>query len=268
MIEKNGITKYKNPGTTENVSASWWDWLSVTSREQLLDRILDNKEKWDRASVNLNSEWERLPRLIQNKIHKDRLKRIAGNFWDNLDETIRDQIMFELDREPKDIDEEMQKKYPDVDMKSWEYLPSIFKRKFEKDYVNYDNSKSETLSGIRFQWDNPKNMEQTETWFNGLEYPYLEETFGKSYCQILWEDLEDDQKWNVHEVRLENMSPPIILKENISLVKEKLLTEKVTCWHCGYTEQKILSDAEVFKCDKCHDLLWTGDGGYQMVVAQ
>jgi hypothetical protein len=263
MTKKNGITKYENPGTTENDTASWWNWLSVTSREQLMDRI-----KWE-SNAKVVSEWDRLPRLIQKKIHEDRLKRIAGNFWDNIDQSVRDQIMFELDYEPnKKLDDEIEKKYPDEDMKCWDMMASIFKREFEKNYVDYDNSKSKTLKEIRFQHDNPKNMEQTETWFSDLEYPYLEETFGKSYCQILWEDLEDEQKWNVHEVRLENMSPPIILKESISLLKEKRLTEKVTCWHCGFTEQKILSDVDVFKCDKCHDLLWTGDGGFEMVVAQ
>jgi len=255
------VTKFENPGTTENDTAKWWDWLSVTSREGVSLRIFGSESE--------SLSWGNLRIKITKKIHEDRLKRIAGNFWDNLDQTIRDQIMFELDHEPnKDLDDEMQKKYPDEDMKCWDMMPSIFKRKFEKDYVNYDKSKSATLREIRFQHDNPKNMEQTETWFSDLEYPYLVETFGKSYCQILWEDLEDDQKWNVHEVRLENMSPPIILKESISLIKEKRLTEKVTCWHCGFTEQKILSDSEVFKCDKCHDLLWTGDGGFEMVVAQ
>ena len=37
---------------------------------------------------------------------------------------------------------------------------------------------------------------------------------------------------------------------------------RVKCWHCGNNNQKIISYEKVFSCDKCHEELWTGEGGY------
>jgi len=47
--------------------------------------------------------------------------------------------------------------------------------------------------------------------------------------------------------------------------KKSIKNIKVTCWHCGNKDQKILSLEEAFKCDKCHDQLWTGDGGFEEI---
>ena len=53
---------------------------------------------------------------------------------------------------------------------------------------------------------------------------------------------------------------------NFKPSKKKLLKNvKVTCWHCGDKDQKIISEEEPFKCDKCQETLWTGEGGFEEI---
>jgi len=58
------------------------------------------------------------------------------------------------------------------------------------------------------------------------------------------------------------MDKPKTSKPKRSVSKKNI---KVTCWHCGDTNQKILSYEEAFMCDKCKELLWTGDGGFEEI---
>ncbi len=53
---------------------------------------------------------------------------------------------------------------------------------------------------------------------------------------------------------------------NFKPSKKKLLKNvKVTCWHCGNKDQKIISEDKPFKCDKCQEDLWTGEGGFEEI---
>ncbi len=54
------------------------------------------------------------------------------------------------------------------------------------------------------------------------------------------------------------------VKEKIHVRKQKEAIKKarVTCWHCDYANQKIISFDKGFDCDKCGEFLWIGDGGY------
>jgi len=51
-------------------------------------------------------------------------------------------------------------------------------------------------------------------------------------------------------------------KEHEKEVQE-LKKSTVKCWHCDDPNQKILSIEEVFKCTKCGESLWVGEGGYE-----
>ncbi len=103
----------------------------------------------------------------------------------------------------------------------------------------------------------PKDMTQTEKWYKTLSYSEVE-TLSTVLNQDLyeaWSENEDHIKWKIHEYYQKN-------EKMIKVKNVKPKNVKVTCWHCGNKEQKILSFDDTFDCDKCKEPLWIGSGGY------
>jgi len=193
-------------------------------------------------------------------------------FWDSLNKEVQDQIMHELKYDPSILHNQSN---------SFENLPSMLKRiHLIKYFDDFENSESETFKGIRWQMENPNDMTETGKWYDRLDEVEISNILDLSWSHTEWKDVDDDMKWVVHKKRMRKMKIRIsktkILSLNqssacVSREKERQLkTErakamknvKVTCWHCGNTDQKIQSQTEPFKCNSCNEDLWTGDGGF------
>lgn len=58
------------------------------------------------------------------------------------------------------------------------------------------------------------------------------------------------------------------LGQKVSLPEVKTennIGKKVKCWHCG-SDQKIQSIDHTFDCTSCKESLWTGEGGFEIVI--
>ncbi len=80
------------------------------------------------------------------------------------------------------------------------------------------------------------------------------------YCsacekRFAMKDIAKDKAIEVKKQELEEQKQEVIRQK----LREKI---RVKCWHCGNNKQKIISYEKVFSCDKCHEDLWTGEGGY------
>ncbi len=104
----------------------------------------------------------------------------------------------------------------------------------------------------------PKDMTKTEKWYKTLSYSEVE-TLSTVLNQDLyeaWNENEDHVQWKIHEYYQKNVN-------KIKAKSKSRLNVKVTCWHCGNKDQKILSFEDTFDCDKCKEPLWIGSGGYE-----
>lgn len=67
--------------------------------------------------------------------------------------------------------------------------------------------------------------------------------------------------------KLENEKEWKRLRQKVSLPTktENNIGKKVKCWHCG-SDQKIQSIDHTFDCSNCNEPLWTGEGGFEIVI--
>ena len=111
----------------------------------------------------------------------------------------------------------------------------------------------------------PKDMTQTEKWYKTLSYSEVETLSTVIGLDLYeeWNENEHHVQWKIHEYyqKNEKNEKKSTLKSTLRKAKSKS-NVKVTCWHCGNKDQKILSFEETFDCDKCKEPLWIGSGGY------
>jgi len=134
------------------------------------------------------------------------------------------------------------------------------------------------LSEIADFWDSKINPTQREQIINELNYDpsVFNSTNFNDLSQKLQYHIVKDYKNYLEDKELVSKTLAGImdynvrslsnLKHNKQPSKKKLMKNvKVTCWHCGNADQKIISFDEAFMCDKCKELLWTGDGGFEEI---
>ncbi len=93
----------------------------------------------------------------------------------------------------------------------------------------------------------------------------LQELIVNDYKEYLTESNNLNSK-TLASVMDRNVQALTKMKHNKQPSKKTLMKNvKVTCWHCGNADQKIISFDEAFMCDKCKELLWTGDGGFEEI---
>lgn len=71
--------------------------------------------------------------------------------------------------------------------------------------------------------------------------------------------LQCEQRFALKDIEKDKMVEAKKEQKRLEVIMKKV---RVKCWHCGFTNQKILSYEKVFSCDKCQEELWTGDGGF------
>lgn len=199
---------------------------------------------------------------------------MCAKIWDHTNEETADQILHELGVDYSYIESGS---YMKADCANGFFSMKIkYQKMLLDEFENYDgnyNGKSETFNDMIFQVKNPKDMYQTELWWNNLDPEDKGEIFlndgsnsfvdDNDCCSLKWNELEHHVQWFLHEVRMETFFPYVKIGHSYKVhAKTKPKNYKVTCWHCGNSDQKVLSFSEAFECTKCDELLWIGNGGY------
>lgn len=204
--------------------------------------------------------------------------QLCADIWDHSNEETADQILHELGVDHSWIESGG---YMKADCGNGFFSMKLkYQRMIVNDFEEYNGScdmASETFNEMIYQVKNPKDMYQTERWWLGMDIIDREDLFNKyeteemllDDCSLEWNKIEHHIQWFIHEVRMIELFPYIDLGNGWHKAKLKALDQKrkpknykVTCWHCGNSDQKVLSFDEAFECTKCDELLWIGDGGY------
>lgn len=89
----------------------------------------------------------------------------------------------------------------------------------------------------------------------------------QKYNEVTKFEIDPNEEYSLNDLSKRGVTEK---EEKVSLKTKKPKTENaigkiVKCWHCG-SDQKILSIDHTFDCTNCNEPLWTGEGGFEIVI--